>query len=165
MKYRIVGADGKTYGPVELEQLQAWLAEGRIEGRTPVHVEGASAWITVAQLPGFAPLPAAASPPTIGALTSGATFAAGTNGFATAGLVCGLLSWLCCCCVPMSLLGLLFSIIALVQLSSQPVPQEGRAFAICGLILSGASLILTVAAVILNMILGSSGVNWQAGFN
>jgi len=29
MNYRIIGADGKTYGPVGIEQIRQWLAEGR----------------------------------------------------------------------------------------------------------------------------------------
>jgi hypothetical protein len=160
MKYRIVGADGKTYGPVGLEQIRQWLSEGRAESRTPVFVEGASDWTTVGALPELA---AAVSPPAIEAVKPGMASARGTNGFATAGLICGLLSWTCCCCPLVNLLGVVFSIIALVQISSRPEPQEGRLLAIIGLVLSGANLGFGVILLLLQMAFGSTTINWQTG--
>ncbi|MGH7990350.1 MAG: DUF4190 domain-containing protein, partial [Limisphaerales bacterium] len=68
-----------------------------------------------------------------------------TNSFATAGLVFGILSvTLICCCggFPFNILGLIFSIIALVQISEHPELHEGRALAIAGIILSAASFLL-----------------------
>lgn len=162
MKYRIIGADGKTYGPVELDQIRQWLAEGRAESRTPVYVEGASNWTYLGQLPELA-TQFAARPPTIGAATTDATSSRGTNGFATAGLICGLLSWMCCCCPPFSLLGLIFSIIALVQISSQAEPQEGRLLAIAGLILSAANLCFGLGYGLLQLLLNPGTIHWQVG--
>ena len=157
MKYRIIGADGRTYGPVELEQIRRWLVEGRADNRTPVYAEGASNWTYLGSLPELAPQ-FAGPPPTIGAVRPAAR---GTNGFATAGLVCGVLAWTCCCCPPFNLLGLIFSIIALVQINSQSEPQEGRLFAIIGLILSAASLFFGLAYVLLQLVLNPGSVNWQ----
>jgi hypothetical protein len=51
--YRIIGADGKEYGPITLEQVRQWLAEGRANGQTRVLVEGATEWKTIAELPEF----------------------------------------------------------------------------------------------------------------
>ena len=34
--YKIIGADGKEYGPVALSELQKWVGEGRITGATQV---------------------------------------------------------------------------------------------------------------------------------
>ena len=141
--YRIVGADGKTYGPVGLEQLKQWLAQGRVDSRTPVLVDGASEWTFAGLLPELAGAPAAA-PPNIGPVRPGAARARGTNGFATAGLICSLLAWTCCCCLPFNLLGILFSIIALVQISGQAEPQEGRTLAIIGLVLAGTNLLFSL---------------------
>lgn len=142
MKYRIVGADGKVYGPVEAEEIRRWLAEGRADGRTPVYVEGASQWTQLDLLPEFA-AQATAGPRTIGPNSAGIAPAVGTNKFALAGLICGLLAWAaCCCCLPFNLLGVVFSVIALVQLSSQSPPQEGRWLAIIGLVLSVSSLFI-----------------------
>lgn len=160
MKYRIIGADGKTYGPVELEQIRQWLVEGRADSRTPVCAEGAGSWTYLGSLPELA-AQFASRPPAIGPVTPGTTSARGTNGFATAGLICGLLSWTCCCCPPANLLGLIFSIIALVQISSQAQPQEGRLFAVIGLILSAASLFFGLAAVLWQLASNSATISWQ----
>jgi hypothetical protein len=156
MKYRIVGADGKVYGPVGLDQIRQWLAQGRVEARTPVHVEGASAWTTLDRLPELAADAAGSAP----AAPPAPAVARGTNGFATAGLICSLLAWTCCCCLPFNLLGLVFSIIALVQLQTQPQPQEGRTFALIGLVLSAASLLLSLALALLQIVFGANSVNW-----
>jgi hypothetical protein len=163
MKYRIIGADGKMYGPAGLEQIRQWLAEGRADNRTPVYAEGARDWTYLGLLPELA-AQFAAPPPARIAAPPGVTPARGTNGFATAGLVCALLSWIgcCCCCgLPFSLLGLLFSIIALVQINSQPQPQEGRLFAILGLALSAANLLAGLAALALQLVTGATKINWQ----
>ena len=158
MKYRILGADGKTYGPVGLEQIRQWLAQGRADGRTPVFVEGASDWTYLGLLPELVG-ELGAAPPHIGPLKPGPA-ARGTNGFATAGLVCGLLSWTCCC-APFNLLGLIFSIIALVQINSRAEPQEGRALAIVGLVLSAASLLFYFGFGLLQLALSPPNVTWH----
>jgi hypothetical protein len=43
--YRIVGSDGKEYGPVTLEQLQAWSKEGRVTPTTQVARSDVNAWL------------------------------------------------------------------------------------------------------------------------
>jgi hypothetical protein len=160
MKYRISGADGTLYGPVDLEQLRQWLAHGRVDERTPVHVEGASTWTYVGLLPELATATAAPPLPFIPAPPAPRP-ARGTNGFATAGLVCALLSYTCCCCLPISLLGIVFSIIALGQIGSQAEPQEGRMLAIIGLVLSVGSLLISLAAGLLQLVLNPAMVTWQ----
>lgn len=161
MKYRIVGADGRTYGPVELEPLRQWIAQGRADSRTPVLVESAANWSYLGLLPELA-TDFAAAPPRMAPLTP-LPGTARTNGFATAGLICGLLSWICCCCLPLNLLGLIFSIIALVQINSQPQPQEGRAFAIVGLVLSAANLLFSLGFGLFELALSPTSVSWHVG--
>jgi hypothetical protein len=153
MNYRIAGADGKIYGPVGAEQIRQWIAQGRADTRTPVFPDGATDWTFLGLLPEFA-AGCTATPPRIAAVTPSAGLRK-TNGFATAGFVCGLLSWApcCCCCLPFNLLGLVFSIIALIQISSQPEPQEGRAFAIIGLVLSGLSLLVAFGLGLVQLVL------------
>jgi hypothetical protein len=160
--YRIIGTDGKTYGPVGLEQIRQWLAQGRADSRTPVYVDGASDWTFLGLLPEMA-RDFAGTPPCIGAVKPVAASARGTNGFATAGLICGLLAWTCCCCVPFNLLGLVFSIIALVQISSQVEPQEGRASAIVGLVLSAANLVFSFGFGLLQLALNPASLHWHVG--
>ena len=158
MKYRIIGADGKIYGPIGLDHIRQWLAEGRADSRTPVYVEGASNWTYLGVLPELVG-DFASRPATIGAVTATPSSARGTNGFATAGLICGLLSWVCCCCPPFNLLGIIFCIIALVQISSQTEPQEGKLLAIVGLVLSIGSFCLGLVSGLLNLALNSGSFN------
>ena len=42
--YKIIGADGKEYGPVSAEQLRQWLTEGRVNQQTRVLAEGGTDW-------------------------------------------------------------------------------------------------------------------------
>lgn len=69
--YKIVGADGRQYGPVSVDQIRRWLAENRVRGDTLVQAEGSSEWKPLSSLPEFAddlksaPPPAADTPPTI----------------------------------------------------------------------------------------------------
>jgi hypothetical protein len=162
--YKLIGQDGKEYGLVTAEQVRQWIAEGRIERQTPVLVEGAKDWNFVGLLPEFAAF-FQGNPPVIGPLRS-ENVSAGKiqkpNSFSTASLVCGILSvTLCCCCggLPLNLLGLVFSIVALVQISERSQTENGRALAIVGLILSIVSLLILFT----ELASGHSHVNFNAG--
>ncbi len=48
--YRIIGGDGKHYGPVPATVLLRWITDGRIDAETSVQVEGSSAWVKLHQL-------------------------------------------------------------------------------------------------------------------
>jgi hypothetical protein len=66
--YKIIGVDGKEYGPITAEQLKQWIAENRANAQTKVLADGATEWKTVADLPEFAAaLAARATPPFMGA--------------------------------------------------------------------------------------------------
>ena len=52
--YKIIGADGREYGPVTADQLRQWIRDGRATAQTKVQVEGATDWKTLAELPEFA---------------------------------------------------------------------------------------------------------------
>jgi hypothetical protein len=54
--YKIVGGDQKEYGPVSMEQLRQWAAEGRVNAQTSVQLEGATEWKPLGSLPEFAEL-------------------------------------------------------------------------------------------------------------
>lgn len=164
--YKIIGEDGKEYGPATGEQIRRWIAEGRVERRTPVFVDGAKDWNFAGLLPEFAGcFTASDAPPTIAPLKSGAS-AAGqmpkTNSFATAGLVFGILSvtFVCCCGgFPFNVLGLVFSIIAFVQISEHPERHEGRGLAMGGLVLSIASFLI----FLILLASGHTHVNFNTG--
>jgi len=63
--YKIIGADGKEYGPVSAAQLRQWVQEGRANAQTQVQVEGSTAWSPLGTLPEFAEVFAAGSPPPV----------------------------------------------------------------------------------------------------
>ena len=93
--YKILGADGREYGPATAGQLRQWMAEGRANAQTPTLAPGAPEWKPLGALPEFAAHFAPPIPPAIGPLKPGASTAGQlpkTNSFATAGLIFGILS-------------------------------------------------------------------------
>ena len=162
--YIIIGADGKTYGPVTVEQLQQWLAEGRANAQTQTFVAGALEWKPLGALPEFTGHFAPPVPPVIRPLPPGASITGQlpkTNSFATAGLVFGILSLTCCCGCPFNILGLVFSLIGLSQINRHPELYAGRGFAIAGLILSAASLVFSFGLLLVNLVLSPPNVAWS----
>ena len=41
--YKIIGADGKEYGPIAADALKKWIAEGRVNAQTKILPEGGGA--------------------------------------------------------------------------------------------------------------------------
>jgi len=52
--YLVMGDDGNEYGPVYAEQIGAWIADERLEKKSPVKPPGASDWVFLGSLPEFA---------------------------------------------------------------------------------------------------------------
>ncbi len=166
--YKIIGNDGQEYGPVSGEQIRAWIAEGRVERRTPVFVDGAKDWNFVGMLPEFtncfaaAGTPPAIAPPVRGASTAGQM--AKTNSYAQAGMIFGILSLTCCCCgFPFGILGLVFSLVGLSQINADPELHEGRGMAIAGLVLSGLSLLFGAGSLLFRLATMHPHVMWNFG--
>jgi len=171
--YRMIGADGREYGPISADQLRQWIGQGRANASTSVLPEGASEWKPLGSLSEFSMLFAAPAPgptPTVtptpaapAVFPSATVQPPRTNGFATAGLVLGILSitlGLCCCAsLPFSIPGLIFSAIALAQISSNPERYNGKSMAIIGLVLCCLALLIGVAIFLFQI--GSSG--WSPG--
>ena len=65
--YKIIGADGKPYGPVTLDQMRRWIAENRVRPDTLVQAEGSTEWKPLTSFPELAAElkapPANAAPP------------------------------------------------------------------------------------------------------
>jgi len=53
-QYRIVGADGRTYGPATAAQLKKWIVQGFANGQTWVPAEARGNWKQLRQFPEFA---------------------------------------------------------------------------------------------------------------
>jgi len=162
LTYQVVGADGKIYGPANPEFLRQWLAEGRLTLNSPVLPAGAAAWTTLGKIPEFAPAP---TPPGAAGIPPTPVIAPGPtrrkHPLATTGLVCGIVSMcLCCgCCFPVDILGIVLSLVALVEINHHPDRFAGRTEAIIGLVLSGAAFLLYLAWSLAN----HAQMNFHAG--
>jgi hypothetical protein len=161
--YKIIGTDGKEYGPISADQIRLWISENRVERQTPVFADGAKDWNFLGLLPEFAGYFSGATPVAPAVITAPGQ-PRKTNSFATAGLVCGILSFMCCMCCcgfPFSLFGIVFSLVGLSQINANPQQQEGRGIAIAGLILSAAGFFLGFAPILLNYLSGVPNLSWQ----
>jgi hypothetical protein len=139
--YKVIGSDGKIYGPVTADTLRLWMAQGRANANTLAQLDGENDWRPLSSMPQFAVPPPMSMPPTP-IITPRQN-----NNLAVMGLVSGLLGCICCCCgLPFGLLGLVLSLIALMD-------AEGgdRAIAIAGLVLSILSLGMHLLAPLLNL--------------
>ena len=162
--YKILGSDGKEYGPATADQLGQWVIEGRANAQTQTFVEGAPEWKPLGTLPEFASHFTVGNPPVIGQPKpdfSRSPFPK-TNSFATAGLIFGILSLTCCCCgFPVNILGLAFSLIGLSQINRHPELYEGRGIAVTGLILSIFSFVLGFGMVLIHLALNPMDFAWH----
>ena len=62
--YKIIGADGQQYGPVNVQTIRQWLAENRLKPESFVQAEGSTDWKPLSLFPELAPEPKSV-PPTI----------------------------------------------------------------------------------------------------
>jgi hypothetical protein len=144
--YKIIGADGREYGPITADQLREWIAEGRANAQTRAQAEGAAQWKPLTEYLEFAPALGRTPPlwPAPGPISITPT--PRTNSLAMMSMVMGILAMTCgmCCCygLPFNVLGIVFSLVALAQIRNEPRSQEGRGLAIAGLVLSLLSLVL-----------------------
>lgn len=152
--YKILGADGRQYGPVTAEQLRRWIVEGRANAYTQTLAEGSTAWKPLGSLPEFAAnFPSAAAVPP--ATSPAVTHYRRTNAYALWGMICGIVAvffCLCCCInIPIGALGLIFSLIGLSQINEMPDVYEGRTAAIVGIVLSALALALGILILFANV--------------
>ncbi len=122
--YRIIGGDGKQYGPVSAEQIRRWIVEGRVKADTLVQPDGTQEWKALNAFPELAaelkpppvsPIPPAAGPPAAASRASNKIAAglcgillgafgvhkfilgySGTGGLMLAISLCSLLGIFCC---------------------------------------------------------------------
>jgi hypothetical protein len=152
--YKILGADGKEYGPVSLEQIRQWIAQGRVNPQTRVQETGAGEWKPAAEFAEFGFLaPAETSG---GRATSAPPAAAGQSakpqkGLAITSLVLGILSFLTCFLtgIPAIICG------HIAQSRARRAPEQygGSGLATAGLVLGYVSLVLCVPVIILSAML------------
>src|SRR5271157_212382 len=52
--YKIIGGDQKEYGPASVDELRAWIADGRLSAQSLAQVEGSGEWRPLSAYPEFA---------------------------------------------------------------------------------------------------------------
>ena len=52
--FRIIGGDGKEYGPIGVDDVRRWIAEGRLNAQTLAKAEGGASWQPLGAFPEFA---------------------------------------------------------------------------------------------------------------
>lgn len=170
--YKVLGVDQQEYGPVTDQQVRDWIRQRRLNSqslarRTQPEVEPAS-WIPLSQFPEFSQDLADVEGPALSGGTNpyamdhgGYLYPSRTNSMAIAGFIMGLIAatgGLCCCYgFPFNLLGVVFSAIALAQISRDPSEYSGKGLALAGLVLSLLSVALVILMMILSFSMNSSG--------
>lgn len=61
--FTIIGADGREYGPVAVDQIKSWIVAGRADYRTKARREGSIQWMPLAEFPEFAEAATGEQPP------------------------------------------------------------------------------------------------------
>jgi hypothetical protein len=145
--YRIIGVDGREYGPISADQLRQWIAQSRANASTPALTEGATEWKPLASIPEFSML--FATPATYAAV---AVSGLRTNGCALTGFILGMVSGpfclFCCCFGPLcSILAIVFSLIGLSQINRRPDVYGGKSFAVAGLVIAILALVFYVILI------------------
>jgi hypothetical protein len=151
--YKILGVDQKEYGPASADEIRSWISQGRANAQTLAIAEGGTEWRPLPAFPEFAlALAAAGAPAPFPTLAAGSGASTRTNGLAIAGFVLGLFSVICCFIGPLfGILGLIFSIIALVQINREPF-HGGKGLAIAGIILSVLGFLVFGFITVMGMI-------------
>lgn len=166
MTYRVLAADGREYGPVPTEQVRLWISEGRVHASSLVRPGESDEWRPIGTLPDFR-ASFGAKPPTMPVAYSGRPVKQ-LNSCAVTGLILGVVSvTLCSCCclgIPLDVLGVVFSIIGLVQIANNPDTQEGTGLAVTGLILSLISLCSGMLFGGLALLGNAGGADWEIQF-
>lgn len=97
MPYKIIGADSREYGPVEIDEIRDWIAEGRADADTLVCEVDGNQWIKLRDLPDVEDaLPKLATARPTGTLQIN---------YLVPAILCTLF-----CCLPFGIAGILFAL-------------------------------------------------------
>ncbi|HTD66083.1 MAG TPA: DUF4339 domain-containing protein, partial [Candidatus Limnocylindria bacterium] len=127
--YRIIGGDGKEYGPVSADEVRRWIGERRLQLSSLIRVEDTAEWKPLSLFPEFSSAFAFVSAPAPFAMAATPMRTQQSNGMATTGLVFSCFALVCCGCSPAAILGIVFSYIGLSQANRDP-EQVGKPLAI-----------------------------------
>jgi hypothetical protein len=153
--YKIIGGDGKEYGPVTIGQLRDWVAQGRINAQTRTTVAGSAEWQAANQIPELALLFAPQEPPTTGGspppLPQRATGPGPETGLAILSFILGLCSFGLCLSFITGIPAIICGHVARSRAVRLPGRYGGAGLALAGILLGYASLLfaLIIAGLLL----------------
>jgi len=134
--FKILGGDGKEYGPVSTDTVREWILQGRASAVTPVRREDASEWQTLSAFPELAALlPAVALPINVTIPTSH---------LAIWSLVLGVLGFFCLITGPV---GVVLGFRARARIKRSQGKLGGNGLALGGILAGALSLLLIVGSV------------------
>lgn len=115
--YKIIGSDGKEYGPISLDQLKQWLAEGRLNKQSKVLPDGAADWRTIGELPELAVLTPPPPPPNFSAAGTATTIP---------NYLWQSIAITVCCCLPFGIVAIVYAaqVKSKVSIGDIPGAQE-----------------------------------------
>ena len=145
--YKIIGADGKEYGPVSIAQLKQWLAQRRINPQTRIQSPGSSEWRPASEVPELADLftsttnpPAQGAPPLLGVAAAPSR----SKGLAVASFVLGLCSIVLCLSLVAGLPAIILGHVARRRAVRSPERYGGKGLATSGVVLGYCGIFLTL---------------------
>jgi prepilin-type processing-associated H-X9-DG protein len=134
--YKVIGGDHKQYGPVTLEDLRKWIAQGRLDAQNKVQLEGTDEWKSLGEIPELSEaLRNRVPPPPL----PSTPVSSPCSGLAVTSLVLGILGAFTCGIT--ALFGLVLGIIAMVKVSNSRGALRGGGLALAGVIVSGIFVI------------------------
>ncbi len=123
--FKIIGADGKQYGPVSAEQIRQWFAEGRAKPETLVQAEGSAEWKPLGQFPELAATaPAGMAPPPVPPPTAGVQPRPDIPSYLAPAILSTIF-----CCMPFGVVAIIFAAQVSSKLNAGDVPGAQQASA------------------------------------
>jgi hypothetical protein len=118
--FKIIGGDGRPYGPVSADQIRQWIAEGRANAQTLAQAEGSVEWKALGLFPEFA---SSATPPVIPAGTPPTPPAPAVQPrqHVPSYLVPAIFSTICCC-LPLGIVAIVFAAQVNAKLQAGDMP-------------------------------------------
>ncbi len=164
--FNIIGADGKQYGPVSVEQLRSWLTQGRINAQTRIQAVGTEEWRPARDVPELASLfqssgvvSSGTAPPVLKAPKPDER----RTGMAVLSFVLGLCSFVLCLSFITGLPAIILGHVARNRASRSPERFGGRGFAMAGIVLGYVSILFTL--VIASLIIPAASRSPRSSFS
>lgn len=151
--YKIIGVDGKEYGPASLDQLKEWISQGRVNAHTLIQPGGSADWKAAGEIPEIRALLASSVPTTVSDLPVPPTLGANApamaprQGLSITSFVLGIASFALCLGVLTGIPAIICGHAAKKRARRSPGQYGGAGLATAGFILGCLSAVYTILIV------------------